>query len=571
MKAQHVAAVRSVYTLADRKTDPLRLATGMLTPRRVPLRKPVNVGVMAQLAADKFGRSGQIFLDRPFSWDAKHRVELDYVDVAELIEQYSAALAEIGVRRWDRVAIIKTPNYDVQSMAWAAARIGAIPAPLSAKLDPGIANILLERLQPRVIVTDADVAREIGINAARGKALGSRIIAPIPGGTPFEELSNARVPSPAPLRDDEPMMITHTSSTTGISKLGETCARAVTFSAFREAIFPLVHAPSELFASTISHVHVRGAVTQMASMARGTPVLGIGQPDKAAFLELMQRYRPTIIECHPNAFVEWERLTDHESRPFASVRVFFNTFDAIHPRTISRLLAASERQRPLWLQCYGMTEVQGVSIRAYTRDTLRELDQPGSRSVGIEVPGVRARIADPQTGRRRLRQSEPGMIQVKSPARILSFVGTPEKFSDRRHGKWFDTGDWGRRGPWGRLEVLDRVADRIEGVESCLRIEDVLLARLPNAEEVVVVDDGTGRPVPVICLRNGRGIDPAQWRVVSDGLGALGDPVVIRVDSLRRTATAKPRRYLLTQLIKNGQLDMPQGANDPVAMLREGA
>ena len=39
-------------------------------------------------------------------------------------------------------------------------------------------------------------------------------------------------------------------------------------------------------------------------------------------------------------------------------------------------------------------------------------------------------------------------------ARVLSFVVTPEKFSERRHGKWFDTGDWGKR---GRFQQLVRV------------------------------------------------------------------------------------------------------------------
>jgi acyl-coenzyme A synthetase/AMP-(fatty) acid ligase len=562
---------RSIYTLNDRSTDPVRLATGLLTPRRVSLRKPVNVGVMAELAANKFGRSVPLYLDRPFSWDRQQRVELDYVDVAELIEQYSAALAEIGVRPWDRVAIIKTPNYDVQSLAWAAARIGAIPALLSARLDPTIVSVLLDRLQPRVIVTDAEVAGVMGIDAARAKALSSRIIGPIAGGVPIEDLSNAPVPPAAPLKDDEPMMITHTSSTTGISKLGETSARAVTFSALREAIFPGVHAPSELFASAISHVHVRGAVTQMASMSRGTPVLGIGQLDETTFLELMQRYRPTIVEAHPNAFLDWERFADHESKPFASVRVFFNTFDAIHPRTIARLLAASERRGAVWLQCYGMTEVQVVTVRPYTRRTLRTLDQPGSRSVGVEVPGVRARIADPATGRRRRRQGEPGMIQVKTPAQIISFVGTPEKFAERSHGKWFDTGDWGRRGALHQLEVLDRVADRIEGVESCLRLEDILLARLPGADEVVVVDDGTGRAVPVICMKKGESLDPAQWRAAAEGLGELGEPLEISAEDLRHTATAKPRRFLLTELIKSRQAGARQEFDPATAILREGA
>jgi acyl-coenzyme A synthetase/AMP-(fatty) acid ligase len=158
------------------------------------------------------------------------------------------------------------------------------------------------------------------------------------------------------------------------------------------------------------------------------------------------------------------------------------------------------------------------------------------------------------------------MIQVKTPARSLAFIGTPDKYWGRRHGPWFDTGDWGRKTRWGDLEILDRVADRIEGVESCLWIEDVLLDRIPDAEEIVVVPDRSGKPVPVVCMRDGAQLDPEQWRAAVEGMPNLGKPFEISESDLKRTATAKPRRYLLTELMSD-----QDGALRPEVVLREGA
>lgn len=550
-----------------RSTTAARMLRGQFDPQRVPLLKPVNCGLMAQLAAEKHGRV-PIYLDQPFTWDPQQRVELDYVEVATLIEQMSAAFKAAGVQRWDRVAIVKTPNYDVQSIAWAAARLGAVPALLSARLDPDILNILLQRLQAKFIVTDPEIARYVGLDRAKLAALGLTAIAPIDGGIPIEDLWGGPIPPARPLKDDEPMMITHTSSTTGVSKMAEASTKGSSFTAFMESVFPFVHNRDDLFASVISHVHIRGAVTQMGSMSRGTPLLGIGRPDDDTIVRLFSRYRPTIAEAHPNAFMGWEELIDDPAEPFSSVRVFFNTFDAMHPRTIRRLLDASRRKNPVWLQCYGMTETQVVTMRAYTKKSAAREGGGDSRSVGWEVPGVRVRIADPATGRKRKDQSEPGMIQVKTPARSLSFVGTPEKFSERRHGKWLDTGDWGRRGRWHQLEVLDRVADRIEGVESCLWIEDVLLERIPDAEEIVVVPDEHGKPVAVVCMRDGKRLDAATWQKASAGITGLGDPFEVKPGDLRRTATVKARRYLLTEMIKNdGRTELVS----PEVVLRDGA
>lgn len=559
---------RSRIALEERKQTAAQLLRGTLRQPRVPVFRPVNVGLIAERAAAKFGRV-PIYLDQPFAWDPEQRVELDYVEFAELVEQFSAVFKAAGVKRWDRVVIVKSPNYDIQALAWAAARIGAIPALLSARLDPDIINILLERLQARFIVTDAETAKYARLDAERLRALNLTAIADIDGGIPVADLWGAPVPVPQPLKNDEPMMITHTSSTTGVSKLGETCAKAVSFTAWVESIAPFVHSFDELFVSAISHVHVRAATTQMAAFSRGTPLLGIGRPDHDTVLRLFQQYRPTIVEAHPNAFVGMEELADHPSRPFASVRVFFNTFDAIHPRTVRRLLEASQRSNPIWLQSYGMTETQVVTVGVQTKRQAQRRDRADSRAVGWPVPGVRVRIADPETGKRLPSQKQPGMIQVSTPARVMSFVGTPAKFAERRHGKWFDTGDIGRRGKYGQVEVLDRVADHIPGVESCLWIEDVLMDRIPDADEVVVVPDENAKPVAVICMREGKSLDDAAWRAASAGITGLGQPLVVTPEDLKRTATAKPRRYLLTEMIKNR--DSGAQAVAPEVVLREGA
>jgi acyl-coenzyme A synthetase/AMP-(fatty) acid ligase len=554
--------------LSSRRASAAQLLRGQFQTGRIWLHKPINLGVMAELAAERYGRDGHFYLDQPFTWDPQQRVELDYVEFAELVEQMSAVLKQAGVGRRDRVAIIKTPNYDVQALAWAAARIGAIAAPISARLDPGVLNVLLDRLQPKVLITDPDVVRHARLDAARLRALSCTAIAPVDGGIPVEDLWGGPVPAPSPVKDDEPMIITHTSSTTGVSKMAEASAIGVTFSAQTEAVVPFAHSPDELFASAISHVHIRGAVTQMASMSRGTPVLGIANPDNETILRLFARYRPTMVETHPNTFVAWEQLADDSSRPFASIRIWLNTFDAIHPRTIRRLLDASERRFPLWFQCYGMTETQVVSVRAYTKRMAARLVDRDSRTVGWEVPGVRVRIADPATGERRRSQRQPGMIQAKTPARALSFIGTPEKFAERRHGKWFDTGDWGRRGRWYQVEVLDRIADRIDGVDSCLRLEDLLMDRLPDAEEIIVTPDGTGKPVPVVCMRDGKRLTAEDWQRASAGLPGLGEPFEVSPDQLQRTATVKARRFLLTEMIKSS------GSAEPVrpeVALRDGA
>jgi len=571
------ATARETAAMSDRAHTPrrsgLRSLLGAQLGRRVWMRAPTSIGVLPRRAADTFGRV-PIYLDRPLDVDPQQRPELDYVAHALLVEQLSAAFHAAGVRPWDRVAIVKQPSFDVLTLAAAVARLGAIPALVSAKLDGEILGILLDRLQAPFVFTDQATVEAAGLPSDRWHASGARVIGSVEGGLPLEQLWGGAVPPATPRRDDEPVVVTHTSSTTGISKLAENSVAGVGYMAFLEALMPFVHSRRELVASCISFVHVRGVITTMAAMSRGCGLLPLSRTDEATVIATFGRHRPTVVESHPNVFVRWEQLCDHPDDLFANVSVFLNSFDAAHPRTIERFLAASRRTLPVWLQVYGQTEVQGIAVRGYRRGGPQRMSRRGTRtrSLGWRFPGVRVRIADPATQRRVL-PGRPGAIQVRTPARALQFVGTPAKYWERRHGDWFDTGDWGRRGPRGDIEIFDRIADRIDGVRSCLWIEDVLMSRIPQAAEVVVVPDAGGLPVPVLCMRDGARLEREQWLAAAAGLGRLRDPVEVAESDLKRTATEKARRYLLSELVstRNRNGEAPDAHDRVEVLLREGS
>jgi hypothetical protein len=69
-------------------------------------------------------------------------------------------------------------------------------------------------------------------------------------------------------------------------------------------------------------------------------------------------------------------------------------------------------------------------------------------------------------------------------------------------------------------------------------------------------------------MRDGHSLTADDWRAASAGISGLGEPVEVQPAELQRTATAKARRYLLSEMIKN---DGHAEAVRPEVALRDGA
>lgn len=498
-------------------------------------------------------------LDRPLDIAPDSGIRFTVAGLATLVERTSAALWEAGLRPGGRLAIIKDNHFDTVLLAAAAARIGALPAMTSSTIEPDILRRMMDRLEPSVLVLGPAVlagAEKAGIELAGPK---SRVLVAGAGSaaldrtvTTVAELLDADVPAPRPAADDQPMICTHTSGTTGVPKYvvhSATTLLGVLTKLETMKIPFLSIRPTDTVASCISFVHGRAITWAAAQLARPpgeVVVLAESTPDTVA--ATLRRHPPTTLEACPNIFQRWESMARTDPDVFAPCRAFINTFDAIHPRTVRTFLDVSRHRMPVWGQVWGQTEVGPVCMGLYTRGRLNR--SRGSRKavtseVGRSIPLVTGvKVVDAQT-RREVPRGTEGIVLVRTAGRCLTYLGEDDRHREKIWDGWWNSGDIGVQRRGGLLRIVDREVDVIPGV-SGIELESVLLERLPDATEVIVLGVPGRPPVPVLSTADGA-LDPAAWRRATADLPQLDDPVLIGWDEFPRTGTWKVRRPVLRE------------------------
>lgn len=472
---------------------------------------------------------------------------LTVAGLAGHVDDLAGRLKAVGVSAGDRVVVHKSANFDVWVLATAVARTGAVPVMLSHALDGTTVGALLQRLERPFLLSDA--GRLDGLAGLPLDRLARQVISATearPGAVALREAAGAGPVRPVFQGLDEPAMITHTSGTTGLPKLVVHTPRTMR-SRLRPQLFLLgMMRRRPIVAIHVSFVHSRMFAAMALCVSKALPVLLVGKGDPDSVADFFAEHRPTLIEALPNSFMAWEGLAGDPRRPFASVKYFSSTFDAIHPRTIRRLLESSQRRAPLFFQIYGQSEVGPAVGRPYFRRSVRRMD---GRCVGYALPGC-ARVRVVTENGRRATEDNPGFIDVRWDGIFKTYLGERERYDANVHDGWWRTGDIGYRSRFGCLHMLDREVDAIPGVGSSLEIEDTVLNRLAELAELVVVQGPESEPVPVVCTFKDEPLDLDRWRTAAADFPQLADPVQIPLAELPRTATLKTRRVELSRILQ---------------------
>ncbi|MEX1656955.1 class I adenylate-forming enzyme family protein [Streptomyces pseudovenezuelae] len=504
----------------------------------------LHIGLLPEMAA-AVNPSTPIVLDHDLGVLPEAGRRLTVAQYADHVDDLAARLWAAGVRPDERVVIYKTANADHWMLAAAVSRIGAVVVNLSPALDPATVGVLLGRVDMPTLLTDGDkldLLAEVPLADLTRRVITSA--GDRPGAVSLAELAGAPRVKPVVRPIDKVAVITHTSGTTGIPKLVVHTPRTQGIRLVPQWRLLSLMRKKETVAIHVPFVHSRMVAAMSLALLKQYPVLLMRETDPAVVADQFLTHRPALIEALPNSLMEWERLAEDPRMPFASVKVFSSTFDAIHPGTMSKLLKASNRPGALFFQIYGQSEVGPAVGRAYFRHSAHKAN---GRCVGWAMPMGAARVRVVSRDGKRPTAQNPGRIEVAWPGLAKTYFGEQERYDGNRKGEWWGTGDVGYFTRFGCLHMLDREVDMIPGVRSSLEIEDVVLSKLSELSELVVVQGPNSEPVPVICTADDEPLDLDRWRTAVADFPQLADPVQIPQAELPRTATLKVQRLALAR------------------------
>lgn len=223
--------------------------------------------------------------------------------------------------------------------------------------------------------------------------------------------------------------------------------------------------------------------------------------DGAIIGEMVRKNKLTAIVATPTFLLSYIRRAGADD--FKTLRAVITGAEKLKPK-IADLFEKKFGIRPV--EGYGATELSPVGAMSQMDVVISGAKQVGVKagSVGHPVPGVAARIVDPDTLELMPDNSE-GLLQIKGPNVMLGYLGQPEKTQDVLQDGWYSTGDIAHIDSDGFVFLRDRLSrySKIGGeMVPHMAIEDVLMDGLGSVDPCLVVtaapDERKGEQI-VVC------------------------------------------------------------------------
>lgn len=186
---------------------------------------------------------------------------------------------------------------------------------------------------------------------------------------------------------------------------------------------------------------------------------------------------------------------------------------------------------------YGTTELSPVAAVNIPDHRCTQVYQQGTKlgTVGRPLPGVTAKVVDPETGEDRGIDAE-GLLLIKGPNVMRGYLDEPDKTKEVIHDGWYTTGDFASIDSEGFVTITGRQSrfSKIGGeMVPHIRIEEELckICEVPDEDEgelllavTAVPDERKGERIIVLHRKLSKPIDEILKELAATGMPKLWLP-----------------------------------------------
>jgi len=448
---------------------------------------------------------------------------ISYGELREATDRLACALAALGIRKGDRVALylLNSPQFIIAYFA--ALKCGATVTPISPVYtshevrhqiqDSGARavicqDILYEKVAKSGATLDFAVLTNVGEYLPALKRLfGKKAdIRPEKNLHWLQDLLKKHPPQPPAVAIDpkaDLAALPYTGGTTGNPKgVMLTHYNLIAAQAMGQAAFSVFQPGKEVILAFLPFFHIYGQVVIMLNgLCQGNLLVLFTSPDTEEILAAMERYQATVFYGVPTLY---EYLKDHKDTNKANwrrLKVVVSGADTLHESTMK---GWEKRTGSTIVEGYGLSEVAATSH-------INPLQRPKTGSFGCPIPGMQAAVMNPDT-LELAPQGETGELLLCGPNVMRGYWNKPEDsaraFVEKDGLRWLRTGDIVRMDEEGYFHFYDRSKDLIKykGYSIFAKdVEDVLYGhpQIKAAGVIGVPDPAVGQRIKAIVVLQG--------------------------------------------------------------------
>ncbi|MCP4488008.1 MAG: acyl--CoA ligase [Gammaproteobacteria bacterium] len=503
--------------------------------QRIPmLFSSLSCEKLMKKIADRHGDRVLFTLDDELSWSeitpgkgkaeslqwSANRLLFATRDIASILQN------SIGVSENERVAIFKKNQFDILIFSYASIMSGAIGCPINGNLSSDKVGPYIEYLNSRVLITDYDTVQRVledNYGFACAKVL---LLVDKPDEDKLHSLKQRLdvvihclddlvAANDRPLKNmakgkDDPVLIVHTSGTTGFPK-GVIINNRGMCQAIRSTLaFNLASGRDKSvfalpFNHQISHLYI------MSVSLLGLKTHWISEFDAESTLKYIKNNSISMYFGFP---VTYTQMSDRISskHDLSSIKVWGVTADASHLVHKKKFVQQGGFFKKLLIPRNGSLFIDGLGSSEVGIAALLHIATPwsdfSSRNTGKPVLfGPKVKVVNEQG--EPVKSGEVGRLFIKGASMFSGYWNEHSKlFESSRDGWWF-TGDMLKKESNGSLSHMDREGDVIHGAIGeiyTLPIEEIIHTHEAIYDCCVFgvkSDHGDEVPAVVVALREG--------------------------------------------------------------------